>query len=218
MPASGRRRPGPVASITRDQILDAALSLGLGDIAMRDIADHLGVSVQTLYHYVGNREALLALAADRTVAGFVFPSTVGLDWPAWMRATALEVHDRLVDHPGVAAVALTGGARSGGVQRMSERLVTTLMQEFDLPPVFVAGLVPTFSRVVLATIADHQASGGDPAPQLPGLPSESELLTVTEKLDIALDIVLNGAQVVHRRDHERPRRTRPTRRRSTDET
>lgn len=54
----------PRLNITRQQIADAAIAMGLPDITIVGVAARLGVSHMTLYNHVPNLESLRSLAAE----------------------------------------------------------------------------------------------------------------------------------------------------------
>ena len=54
-----RKRIGRPPRIDLAAIADAVLVIGFDDVTMRRVADHLGVSVPGLYHYVKGRDDLL---------------------------------------------------------------------------------------------------------------------------------------------------------------
>ncbi|MFV0523723.1 MAG: TetR family transcriptional regulator [Acidimicrobiales bacterium] len=87
--------------ITRNDVVAAARSLleagGLHALAMRRIADDLGVQQSALYWHFENKQALLAAVADEILAG-VAPSPD----PAWDRrilGLALGLRDQLLRYP-----------------------------------------------------------------------------------------------------------------------
>ena len=71
MAAQARRRLRERRPLTRDAIVDAALTLldrdGLAGLSMRKLADELGVGAASLYWHVGDKEELLGLLLDRIV-------------------------------------------------------------------------------------------------------------------------------------------------------
>lgn len=51
---------------------------------MRSVADRLGVSVPSLYHYVRGRDDLLRLAAEQSAARLSVPEDSGQHWSVWL--------------------------------------------------------------------------------------------------------------------------------------
>ena len=120
-----RRRGAPPAGqrLTRAAVLSAAEGLlvedGLDDFSMRRLASSLGVRPNALYNHVEDRENLLALVADRFLAGFLLPEGDG-PWPSWLSDVARALRARFRGSPALARVAL---ARAGTTAAGPERLV-----------------------------------------------------------------------------------------------
>lgn len=59
----------PVPSLSRDEIVDAAIRIigaeGVDKLSMRRLATELDSKPMTLYHYVDNKAALLQLVLER---------------------------------------------------------------------------------------------------------------------------------------------------------
>jgi TetR/AcrR family transcriptional regulator, tetracycline repressor protein len=76
MTQPARRRPGPAPSLSREQVVDAALevmqSQGLNAVSFRSVAGALGVNPMALYTYVRDKDELLALMYDRVCADIAF--------------------------------------------------------------------------------------------------------------------------------------------------
>ena len=64
------RKPGPPASLTRDDVARAALAEGVLTMSMPAVARRLGVSHSTLYRYVHDRDDLVLAALDLAVREF----------------------------------------------------------------------------------------------------------------------------------------------------
>lgn len=60
-----RRRAGRPARVHIEQVLDAAIAIGLGEVTLRKVAQRLDVGVATLYRHVGGREELVRMAGFR---------------------------------------------------------------------------------------------------------------------------------------------------------
>jgi AcrR family transcriptional regulator len=66
-----------------DQIIDAALQIGLQKLTMASVAEHLGVGKAVLYGYVSNREELVRIAASRAASRYAFPQDERDHWAIW---------------------------------------------------------------------------------------------------------------------------------------
>jgi AcrR family transcriptional regulator len=80
MSANEPRSVGRPRSLTIEQLLDAAIEIGLADVSMKRLSAHLGVGIATLYRYVANRDELIRLASARG-AHREAPVDTGQPWP-----------------------------------------------------------------------------------------------------------------------------------------
>jgi TetR/AcrR family tetracycline transcriptional repressor len=90
---------GRTARISRAQILDAALELGLDGFSMQGIAEHLGVTPPALYSHVSGRSEVLDLVAldlfEQAAA-----ETAGVDdWRSCLRVWATTARQRYAGAP-----------------------------------------------------------------------------------------------------------------------
>jgi AcrR family transcriptional regulator len=101
-------QPGVRGLLSEDLIVESAIRLirtqGVGDLSMRNLADELGVTAMAIYHYVGNKEALLGLATGRIMA------TVQLlpadrPWQERLTRLLLDLQDLYFAFPGLAQFA-----------------------------------------------------------------------------------------------------------------
>jgi len=60
-------RVGRPPRVNAQAIIEAAIELGLERVTLKQVADHLGVGVATLYRHVRSRDELLRMAAFRVV-------------------------------------------------------------------------------------------------------------------------------------------------------
>jgi len=101
-PDRGRRRP----RYTRDDIAAAAIRIaddeGLEELSMRRLASELGAGTMTLYHYVHNKDELLALVSDALMTEVIVPDNeLPEDWREAMTVIARRSRDALRRHPWV---------------------------------------------------------------------------------------------------------------------
>ena len=124
--------------LTRDRILDAGMAAfgeaGFNGLSMRQVAEKLDVHAGSLYYHVANKDALLALLADRVALGAFDAGTVALDalapdasWTDRVIAQMTALRISLLAHPGSAELlAASPGALSPGALSIMERLLGTL--------------------------------------------------------------------------------------------
>ena len=94
--------------VTRDQIAEAALAIGLEQATIRAVADYLDMSVPGLYYHVRSRDDLLHIAADYSLGRLPLPRDTGQHWTKWVLDYASFVHRSLVDHPEIVTQLLMG--------------------------------------------------------------------------------------------------------------
>ena len=102
-PARLGRPTGPRPGFSRDDVVDAALGIGIADFTLTAVAKHLGVAVSGLYRTISSREDLLAACLERIAAQIEVPRP-GKRWPDTVRAHAEAVWEMLERYPGLAGV------------------------------------------------------------------------------------------------------------------
>jgi AcrR family transcriptional regulator len=99
---------GRPARISRAAIAEAANEIGLSDLTLRAVADHLGVSIASLYHHVDNKDDLLRLAAEHAAARTPIPRDEGQHWAVWLLEWAFYNRDAFVAEPALLGQYLDG--------------------------------------------------------------------------------------------------------------
>jgi AcrR family transcriptional regulator len=99
-PEPGSRRP----RFTREQIAAAALAIadaeGFEAVSMRRVAAELGAGTMTLYHYVSNKDDLVALMDDALIGESLIPDAeLPTDWRAALTAIARKTRSTFLRHP-----------------------------------------------------------------------------------------------------------------------
>ena len=102
-PARLGRPTGPRPGFSRDDVVDAALELGIADFTLTAVAKRMGVAASGLYRTISSREDLLAACLERIAAEADIPSA-GESWPDAVRAHVEAVWGMLERHPGLAGV------------------------------------------------------------------------------------------------------------------
>ena len=102
--AATRQGPGRPAQISRERILDAAISAGnLDTLTMRELATRLDVTHGALYRWVKNREELFDLISDLVVER-ILPTDppASRTWRTWLADLGWAMHDQFLAVPGFA--------------------------------------------------------------------------------------------------------------------
>src|SRR5688572_11624248 len=88
-------------ALSRERVLHAAVALadrdGLESLTMRKLAHELGAGAMSLYHYVPNKEQLLAGMIDIVFSEIEVPTT-DMDWRIAMRRRAHSTRAALNRH------------------------------------------------------------------------------------------------------------------------
>lgn len=85
--------------LTHEEILDGAVKLGLENITMKKLSDHLGVGTATLYQYFSSRKELMRAAAVHSLSEVAFPADTGQHWSLLVRDYILGLLKLFADNP-----------------------------------------------------------------------------------------------------------------------
>ena len=154
--ASGRRARRPRGSLTREEVVEAALALvdseGVEALSMPRLARELEAGVMTLYGYVRSKQELLDAVAMRAIAEVrvrgldsADSGTILLGWGRGLRAV-------LLAHPGVAWVlarrAVVGTGILRGVELLLKALEAARFEADGAPSAVYAVLIYTLGFVI----------------------------------------------------------------------
>jgi AcrR family transcriptional regulator len=126
-PEAGAKRLGRPPKVTPEQIAQAALEIGLEHATVRNVAEHLGMSVPGLYYYVRTREELLAMAAAHGLGDLPLPADVGQPAVEWLLDYARFVYDALVAQPELIGQILAGTYNTVRMTQHLEGFFTVLV-------------------------------------------------------------------------------------------
>ncbi len=130
-PTDGRPAARPIgrpARISRDAIAAAAREIGLADLSLRRVAEHLDVSVATLYHHIDGKDDLLRLAADQEARGIAIPVADGQAWPRWLAEWGRYTFESFADRPALFDQFLRGGIGAEVIAENTERALAHLVE------------------------------------------------------------------------------------------
>jgi AcrR family transcriptional regulator len=188
-------------------IVEAAHEIGLDKVTMKSVAEHLGVSVPGLYHYVRSKDDLLRLAAELSAGRIQVPDDHGQHWAEWLFEWALFNRSAFVADPGLIKQ-FTDGAISGErtAQNMNTALGLLVEQGFTIHDArMVYGLISEVAiGAAVFELKDQQAA----ATGRPTLAELHRLLALREAEDLPYlrsmlaDAMLNattGLQQFHER-------------------
>jgi AcrR family transcriptional regulator len=128
--------PSSRAPLSRDRVLVAAIAMadeaGIEALTMRKLAQPLGVEAMSLYHYVANKDDLLAGIADIVLREIDLPALES-DWKAAIRQSAISARAVFSRHPWACKLVLGMKGVSPARLRYMESLLATL-REAGFPP------------------------------------------------------------------------------------
>jgi AcrR family transcriptional regulator len=107
-PTPPKRRVGRPARVSTQIIVAAAIEIGLERATCKLVADHLGVSVATLYRHVGSNEELVRLAATQVAASRRFSERTEVHWSELATRYAEVIYDSVVAQPGLVPELMKG--------------------------------------------------------------------------------------------------------------
>jgi AcrR family transcriptional regulator len=129
-PVKPPRRRRPRGSLTREQVIQAALQLaddaGLDALTMPTLARHLDCGVMTLYGYVDSKEDLLAAIAQRGLADLRLPRPLPSQPAALLQAWGRALRRVLIEHPSLPLIFLAQPIIGPGIVRGIEALLGVL--------------------------------------------------------------------------------------------
>jgi AcrR family transcriptional regulator len=128
-PAEPGRRLGRPPRISREQVADAAIEVGLSDLTLRAVADHLGVTVAALYHHVDGKDDLLRLAADRSVGRLTVPEDHGQHWAVWLLEWAVYNRSAFVADSALLEQFIDGAISPAVIARNTEGFLSVLVRQ-----------------------------------------------------------------------------------------
>jgi AcrR family transcriptional regulator len=131
------RRRRPRGSVTREQVVEAALALadqeGIEALSMQNLARRLECGVMTIYGYIDSKEDLLDAIAQRGLRDLrlvrPLPSELDAILVSWGRA----LHLTLIEHPSLPMIFLSQAVVGPGIFRGVEALLGRLRQA-GMPP------------------------------------------------------------------------------------
>jgi AcrR family transcriptional regulator len=200
------KRPGRPASITRADVVRAALQLaqrvGLDRFTMGQLAHELGVAQMTAYHHVASRSELVRLVVEALLDRVEIPGPEEGTWDVRLKALEANVRRELGGIPGIGTGVSADGSPSSrrltqgvlailnnaGFDEASALLAygalfTYMVGQLDLDVVVERGKNSTDARR-FAELIDRSAGGQRPSPD--------------ELFDFGFDVLLMGLrQVLH---------------------
>src|SRR4051812_43317859 len=164
--APARRKVGRPSRLSQELIVKAAYEIGLENVTMKTVADHLGVSVPGLYHYVRGKDDLLRLAAEFSAGRIELPTDHGQHWAVWLYEWARYNRSAFIADPGLLKQFIDGAIASERTgQSMNSALGTLVTQGFSIHEArLVYGLVSEFAIGAAVAAAREKQAAADGRP------------------------------------------------------
>jgi AcrR family transcriptional regulator len=128
-PTGKRSKAGRPPRINRQMIAEAAHARGLDGLTLRDVADHLGVSIAALYHHVKSKDDLMRLAAEYSAARVPLPVDHGQHWAVWLYEWAEYNRSAFTAQPGLLAQYLEGAIPAAVVAGSVDTVLGALVRQ-----------------------------------------------------------------------------------------
>ena len=194
------KRPGRPATITRHDVVTAALGLaqdvGLDRFTMGQLAEKLGVAPMTAYHHVSNRTELVRLVVEELLGRVEIPGPETGPWDVQLKALEANVRRELGGIPGIRTG--LGGGHSPGSTRLADAVLTILREAgLDESTALLAyGAMFTYmvGQLDLDLVADRGADPGDASRfvELTARSAGGRRPTPDEFFDFGFDLLLTG--------------------------
>jgi AcrR family transcriptional regulator len=147
--ADGQRRRGRPPRISRDDIVDAACELGIENLTMAAVAERLGVTHQSLYGWVQDRDELIDLVSDRLIRRVkIVPPANPADWRDSLRSYANGLRRLAAEMPGFAAAGLGRFRNTDGFMELNHDFVLVLT-DIGFEPALAQRVYETLNTVLL---------------------------------------------------------------------
>lgn len=154
--ADGQRRRGRPPRISRDHIVDAACELGIENLTMAAVAERLGVTHQSLYGWVQDRDELIDLVSDRLIRRIeIFPPVDPADWRDSLRSYANGLRLLSEETPGFAAAGLGRFRATDGFIKLN-RDVVLMLADVGFEPPLAQRIYETLNTVLLGWISHNE--------------------------------------------------------------
>ncbi|WP_252030565.1 TetR/AcrR family transcriptional regulator C-terminal domain-containing protein [Vibrio sp. SCSIO 43135] len=92
---SNKGRP---AQISKEDVVNGALSIGLSSVTMNSLGKQLGVSATALYRHVSSKHALILMCSDMVLGKVALPEES--DWEGYLYTFAERFRQALLSMPG----------------------------------------------------------------------------------------------------------------------
>lgn len=151
------RSRGRPRQISREQIVAAALEVGIRDLTMAAVAQRVGATPQSFYRWVSSREELVLLVSEALVESIELPAVVDRRlWREWLEALACNIRDVLLAAPGLAVHSVAHYRSTPAFMRINERTCEVLV-DAGFTPLEAQRTYLTFGSLLIGWLAREDA-------------------------------------------------------------
>jgi AcrR family transcriptional regulator len=194
------KRPGRPATISRDDVVEAALGLaeeaGLDRFTMGQLAERLGVAPMTAYHHVSSRTELVALVVEAVLDRVEVPGPEAGPWELRLKTLETNVRRELGRIPGIRTG--LGSDGSPASQRLADAVLGILNDAGFDESTALLGYGAMFTYMIgqldLDVVADPSGAPGTGTrfAELTGRAAGDRRPTPDEFFDFGFDLLLIG--------------------------
>jgi AcrR family transcriptional regulator len=120
---------GRPARINRQLIAEAANDIGLADLTLKAVADHLGVSITGLYHHIDDKDDLMRLAAEYSANRVPLPEDHGQHWALWLFEWATYCREVFLAEPGLLGQYLEGAISAEAIADKVDAMLGLMVRQ-----------------------------------------------------------------------------------------
>lgn len=144
-----RKKTGPKPRFERNDIVEAALTIGIIDFTLAEVAHKLGVSAPSLYRLVESREALVQHCLDYVAQSFEVPSA-SLSWQDQLRTLGSHLWTMCDAYPGIALTMLETPPTSDYIKDHYAKLTASMLsQGFPVQQEDIVPILDFFAEAIL---------------------------------------------------------------------
>lgn len=196
-------RPGRPAKVSLDDIVNAALKIGLDRATIRSVADELGMSVPGLYHHVRTREQLLDLVAEWWLGQLLSKVKKGESFESLLLRFAGKLFELSSDHPQMIDRVRTGaGMTTHGVAPHLAQIVEhgsrcgfSPREAFDI---FTTVTGAALGAAIVDASTHAFVASAEAATDVPGASANAQLVQRSlAKAHLTLDATFAGLRAIH---------------------
>jgi AcrR family transcriptional regulator len=151
------RTRGRPRRLELEQVIDAALEVGLSRLTMTSVAQRLGVGKAVLYGYVSSREELLKIAASRASSQHPFPSDDGGHWAVWVLRYCSALFEVLSKSDDMLELWISG-QQSNVIEVDATELWLKILTRAGFSPLHALNIRRGASQLVIGTAASAKRS------------------------------------------------------------